>query len=220
MEETMRKYIYILLLLLLIGCAPLSRYVSHADLPITDNFSADCGWPSGENNIFAYGCEQGAYRLRLKKPGPVHIWRGYGLGVQDVSAEVDATVVSGRGTDPGQALLGIGCLSDVKLGYVTILNTNGAWAIMRLDKEFIPLASENKPGRIQRLARTNSLRIVCSRGSEATTVVSFWVNGQKVSSAEDKQGYKLFNGFLLYTDTWPGEVVFERFVASKPVLPF
>jgi len=182
----------------------------------TDNFSDDCGWPSGETEKFSYRCEQGAYRMRLKKPGPVHVTRNFGWYAQAVSVEVDATVASGRGTEPGAALLGIGCLTDESHGYVTVLKTDGTWAIMRLKKDFTQLAGTNEAGGIPGLGRTNHLRIVCAGGRGKASVVSFFVNGQKVGSVEDKQGYAPFNGVALYTDTFPGVVVFERFAAREP----
>ncbi len=182
----------------------------------TDNFSDDCGWPSGETEKFSYRCEQGAYQMRLKKPWPVHVTRNFGWYARAVSVGVDATVASGRGTEPGAALLGIGCLVGPARGYVAILRTNGAWAIMRVEKDFTQLAGTNNPGEISGRGPTNRLHIVCAGGSGKASVVSFFVNGQKVGSVEDKQGYAPFNAVTLYTDTFPGVVVFERFAAREP----
>lgn len=184
----------------------------------TDNFSDDCGWPRGETEIFSFRCEQGAYRMRPKKPGPVHVSRNFRWSARSLSVEV--TVASGRGITPGATLLGIGCLVDPARGYVAILRTDGAWAIMRLEKDFRQLAGNlagtNNPGEIPGLGRTNRLRIVCAGGSGNASVVSFFVNGQKVGSVEDKQGYAPFNGVLLYADPFLADVVFERFVAREP----
>lgn len=184
--------------------------------PSADDFAGDCGWPTGENQIFSYGCDQGAYRMGLKKPGPVHVKRNFGWGVQGVNIEVDATVASGRGSEPGAALLGIGCLTDWRQGYLTILNTDGAWAIMRFENGFTQLAGTNKAGGISGLGRANRLQIICENTSSETNIVTFLVNGEKVGSAENEHGYALFNGAMLYTDTFPGVVVFERFVTRDP----
>jgi hypothetical protein len=210
-------YVAALPLLSAMGCAPRTL-----TLPITDNFPADCAWPRGEDHIYSYGCDQGAYRVRLKKPGPVNIKMGFIPRSSAVSAEADATVVSGKGTEPGKknADLGIGCLYDSNQGYVVIMGTDGSWAIMRLDgNQFIQLAGTNEPGQIPGLGRTNRLRIVCDdKGMfvAANSVISFFVNGNKVGSAEStKPPYgQQYRGFMLYTDTWPGEVAFERFAAD------
>lgn len=187
-----------------------------ASLPIADDFFGDCHWPSGENERMWFGCDRGAYRLRLKKPGPNHIPQNFGLSTPAVRAEVDASVTSGRGTEPGSALLGIGCLSDRWHGYIGILRTNGAWAIMSIKKDFTPLAGTNTAGAITGLARTNRLSVVCARENGKATLVSFFVNGRKVGSVKDEPGQARFNGVVLYTDTFPGDVIFERFVVRAP----
>jgi tetratricopeptide (TPR) repeat protein len=185
-------------------------------LPIADNFPGGCGWPSGEIESFSYGCEQGAYRMRLKKPGPVHVMQNFSLEVRAVSAEVDVGVDSGTGTDPGRALLGLGCLTDENHGYMVMLKTNGTGGIVRFSRDFTPLAGQNKAGGIQELGRTNRLRVVCDGRGEKVTRISFYVNGRKVASAEDEQGYRWFNGFVLYADTFPGVVTFGHFFAGRP----
>lgn len=183
---------------------------------LTDNFPDDCDWPSGETDEFSYGCEEAAYRMHLKKPGPVHVTRNFAWHARAVSVEVGAAVVSGRGTEPGAALLGIGCLTDESRGYLGLLTTAGGWEIARLDKDFTPLAGTTEPGETLGLGQMNRLRIVCAGERGKPTVVGVFVNGEKVGSIEDKQGYAPFNGVALYTDTFPGEVIFERLVAREP----
>ena len=178
----------------------------------TENFSDRCGWPSGETQVFSYGCQQDSYRMSLKKPGPVHVTRDFGWHARAVTLEVDATVLSGRGTEAGQAVLGIGCLGDQDRGYVAILKTDGTWALMRLGKGFIPLAKGNEPAAMARSGRSR-IGIVCSSGNGNVNLISFTLNGQKIGSAEDKEGYGPFSGAALYADTFPGVVVFQRLVA-------
>ncbi len=195
--------------------ADLLRARGRAALPITDDFSGDCHWPGGEIQGMSFGCDRGAYRLRLKTPGPYHIHQNLGLSASGVIVEVDASVTSGRGTEPGKALLGIACLSDPWHGYIGILQTDGGWAIMRLDKDFTQLAG-NGAGSVIGLARTNRLSVACARENGTATLVSFFVNGRRVGSVRDHSGQTPFNGVALYTDTFPGDVVFERFVARAP----
>jgi hypothetical protein len=189
----------------------------NTSLPIREDFAGDC-WmgPIGETKQFAFGCDRRAYRLRLKRPGPVHVTRNFALDASAVSAEIDATVASGRGTEPGAASLGIGCLVDHRRGYVAILRTNGAWAIMRLDGSFTQLAGTNVAGAVPGNGRTNRLRVDCAGASGEATVVRFFVNGLAVGTAADPERDARFNGIALYADTFPGEVVFERFSARAP----
>lgn len=86
---------------------------------------------------------------------------------------------------------------------------------MRLEKGFTQLAGTGAGGGIPGLGRTNRLRAVCAGRSGEATVVRFFVNGRKVGSVEDRQGYRSFNRFALYADTFPGVVVFERFAARE-----
>jgi hypothetical protein len=204
------------LLLVCSGTPEQKLTAPRSTLPISDGFAGECKWPVGEMDSFSYGCEQGAYHMHLKKAGPVHVVGAFGLEAQAVSAEVDARVDSGAGTEPGRALLGIGCLTDDSHGYVAMMKTDGTWSIVRLRRGFTPLAGNNKPGSVPELGRTKRLGIVCDGKSENVTTVTFFVNGQTIGSADDKQGYRWFNSFALYADTFPGEVVFQRFAARRP----
>src|SRR5262249_42198236 len=73
------------------------------------DFPEDCPLPKGETGSFAYGCEQGAYRMRLKRPGPVHVPGTLGLSAPAISLEINVAVMSGLGTQPGNTIMGIGC---------------------------------------------------------------------------------------------------------------
>jgi hypothetical protein len=178
-----------------------------------DNFSDHCGWPSGETEVFSYGCEEGSYRMSLKKAGPVHVTRNFNWHARTVTLEVDSIIASGRGTEAGQALLGIGCLADQNRGYVALLKTDGTWVIMRLEKGFTQLAKGNEPVRMPWPSR-NRIGIVCTSGPDKNaSLIRFTLNGQKIGSAEDKEGYGPFSGAALYADTFPGVVLFQRLVA-------
>jgi hypothetical protein len=140
----------------------------------------------------------------------------FGWEATAVSVEVEAGVVSGRGTDPaGGANLGIGCMSSRSSGYAGGVGTNGAWAIMRIDRALTPLANA-LPGTLTTRSGTNRLRLVCSRLDDATTVVKFAVGGEEVGVVRDTHRAERFNGVLLYADTFPGVVTFERFDARRP----
>jgi len=196
--------------------AALLRERVPATLPMTDNFADDCRWTSGENPTFSFGCEHAAYRLHLKKAGPVHVTQNFDWKTRAVSAEIDVTVESSPGAAAaGKALVGIGCLARPDSGYVGVLGTDGGWAIMRIAGGFTQLAGPNTPRAITGLRATNRLRVVCARGNRGATVVTFFVNDTEVGWVADESGSAPFNGVALYTDTFPGVVRFEHFAARK-----
>ena len=140
---------------------PFLKSVQFTPIRRTYTFPNDCKLPRGDTDIFSYGCEQGAYRMRLKKPGPVHVTGELGLNAQAVSLEVDAAVTSGLGTEPGKAMIGIGCLAGPQRGYVALVKTNGTAGIVRFEGNFIPLTGSNHPGDVSLPGPTVRLRISC-----------------------------------------------------------
>ncbi len=214
---------------LLLACAGTPR----ATLPMRDDFAgATCGWPRGEYPALDVACEAGSYRWTLKETGPFHVGRTLGLRSRAITFEVDATALSGKGTEPGQAAFGIGCLAlhgsplgtgYAHHGYVAMLRTDGGWGIIRYDFDtlagndlpFIPLAAANQPGAVPALQGTNRIAITCAR-QEKATLVRLTVNGRTVSSVEDPDGYDTFYGVYLWADTFPGQVAFARFQAREP----
>src|SRR5262249_14445147 len=106
------------------------------------DFPEDCKLPKGETASFSYGCEQGAYQMRLKKAGPVHVATTLGLSAPEISLEINVAVTSGLGTQPGNAMIGIGCIADRDRGYVALIKT-ASGGIVRLEGDFVPLRSLN-----------------------------------------------------------------------------
>lgn len=202
-----------------VGLSTFLESRGRSTLPLAERFADDCPWSSGENANFAFGCDSGAYRLHLALAGPVHVAQNFGWDVPSVISEVDATVESGRGTETGKALVGLGCLASRRTGYVGIVNTNGSWAIMRLDGEFLQLAGSNDVNAVPGLATTNRLRIDCAREDSGGITITFFANDRTVAAVSDASGPDRFNGVFLYTDTFPGLVAFERFTARVPPGP-
>jgi len=196
---------------------PFLKSLQFTPIRLTSTFPDDCKLPRGETEAFSYGCQQGAYRMRLKKPGPVHVTGTLGLSAQALSLEVDSAVTSGSGTEPGKAMLGIGCLTGPDRGYVALVKTNGGWGIASLEKEFIFLAGSNRSGEVSLSGPRAHLGISCVReSSKKASLITFFVNGQRVGSAEDRRDSGPFDRFALYADTFPGLVVFERLTVSVP----
>ena len=186
-------------------------------LPFATDFSASCPWATGETMEFAFGCEQGAYRMHIKRAGPVHVVQNFGLAATAVSAAVDAHVASGRSLEAG-ALLGVGCMTERWRGYVGVVATRGAWGVMRVKRmKFNQLAGSNESQLAGRLRQVNRLRLDCVAAPGGETAVSLYLNGQRIAAVRDREGLDRFNGFALYTDAFPGDVVFDDFAASSAV---
>lgn len=197
---------------------PFLKSLQFTPIRLTTTFpEGDCKLPRGETEAFSYGCQQGAYQMELKKRGPVHVTGTLGVGAHALSLEVDAAVTSGAGTEPGKALLGIGCLTDPDRGYLAIVRTDGRWGIMRLEGEFTQLAGSNRPGAVALSGSKAHVSISCvGESTKKATLVTFFVNGQNVGSVEDRRDSGRFNRMALYADTFPGLIRFERLVVTIP----
>lgn len=221
---------------IVVGCVSILAVVgvvagrSTASLPLADDFSGACSWPSGENvrppADFSYGCAGGQYRLHLRRGGAYHITQGLDLHVAAVKFEIDAVVRSGRGTavrvQPPSALLGIWCMRDSDNGYAMLVGTNGTDAVVRVDHErFRYLVADSTPGSVAGLdGRTPPgvvhLGIVCASEPDGSTLVGSFVNGRLLHGYRDRGAGGEFRGVGVYANTYPGVVAFDRFRAARP----
>src|SRR6478672_3839695 len=110
-----------------------SRSVRRGLLPASPSQAADdgtcsaCGVPLPADARFTapanfdYACSGGAYVLTLHNTGAYHVTQPVGVTTDAVKYEVDASVMSGRGTRPRvsrpSALLGIACMPGDDHGY-------------------------------------------------------------------------------------------------------
>jgi hypothetical protein len=197
-----------------------SSTASDTTLPLADSFSSGCSWPIGANDhIFTYGCADGAYRMTLKKTGAVNVIQWFGLHAPAVTGEIDAAITSGRGTVPGNATLGIGCLTDDQHGYVAMTSTSGhhseIWYLQG-DGQLHLLAHGRDSTKAPFIANPHLLRIVCASTESRSTSIGFFVNNKLALATDDRHGLNEFNGFFLYANTYPGTVLFDRFAARTP----
>jgi ankyrin repeat protein len=193
-------------------------------LPVAFDFSGQCRWPVGDTSRFSYGCLGDAYRLHLNEAGPVHVVANLGVEATSVRVEVQTRVETGRSTEPGAALLGVGCMSERWAGYLAFVRTNGAWAIMRLEGKFKQLAAANAPSpRSVPADRPYALALECHNDPGGDTQVAFWVDGVRVGSASDPGRSAAIRGAALYADAFPGTVAFDDLVVrdldQRPSLP-
>jgi|SRR5579859_2602578 len=189
-----------------------------------------CAWPMGEGNGCNWTCDnRGAYRWTVRGRQDYQVRKDLGLDTATVTMEVDVTVLNGEAAKPGGAGFGIGCLSRrggitnpgrTHNGYLGLVKTNGAWAIMKYvhitltgEDKFIQLTGTNEPGTIGPIQATNRIGITCSSEQGiGPTVVSLSLNGQGVKTVTDSdENFNRFFGATLWVSSLPGDLVFERF---------
>lgn len=209
----------------------LLTYLVEADrqkLPVSEDFSGQCIWPVGSNHTapanFEYGCNREKYVLTVHNDGAYYITQSVGVTADAVKYEVDASVMSGRGSrprvSPPSALLGIACLPRERRGYAGLVGTNGTTEIARWAGDFTGVAGHSEPGSVAGMYGTTRpgtvhLGIVCARQGDGT-LVGLYVNGVLTDAYRDRTGYRSFRQVAVYTDTYPGTVGFDSFRASAP----
>jgi hypothetical protein len=198
------------------GCS-LPTDAAPATLPIDDDFSGDCTWPTGDNSHLSLACTGGVYRLTAKVPGrhAYHATLDYRLGASTVRAEVDAREIgeadsAGRGT-----VMGIGCLTDVNHGYLAAVGTDGSWGIARVNHDLTWIAGTDNPGALAEVSSTR-VGIDCTTKRGRPAIISLLVNGRRVSSVADDHAYAPFNDFMLWSSSYPGRIEFDWFAARRP----
>ena len=207
-------------------------YLVDADrqqLPVSEDFSGQCMWPVGSNHAapadFEYGCSGATYVLTVHNKNAYYVSQPVGVTADAVKYEVDASVTSGRGTEPrvsrASALLGIACMPRERRGYAGLVGTNGTTEIERWAGEFTGETGHTESGSVAGMDGTSNpgtvhLGIVCDRQHDGTTLVGLYVNGVLTDAYRDATGYRSFRQVAVYTVTYPGTVGFDSFRASKP----
>ena len=214
------------------GIVVFLTYLVEADrqqLPISEDFSGQCMWPVGSNHAagadFEYGCSGETYVLTVHNKDAYYVSQPVGVTADAVKYEVDASVTSGRGTEPrvspASALLGIACMPRERRGYAGLVGTNGTTEIERWAGESTGKTGHTEPGSVAGMDGTANpgtvhLGIVCARQHDGTTLVGLYVNGVLTDAYRDAAGYRSFRQVAVYTATYPGTVGFDSFRASKP----
>jgi RNA polymerase subunit RPABC4/transcription elongation factor Spt4 len=198
-------------------------------LPVSQDFSGPCAWPVGSNHrgpaSFEFGCSGDTYVLTVHNRDAYYVSQPVGVTADAVKYEVDASVTSGRGTQPRvsrpSALLGIACLRRERLGYAGLVGTNGTTEIERWAGGFTGQTGHAQSGSVAGVDGTSNpdpvhLGIVCARQGDGTTLVGLYVNGVLTDAYRDRTGYRSFRQVAVYTATYPGTVAFDSFRATKP----
>ncbi|MFL6051100.1 MAG: double zinc ribbon domain-containing protein [Gaiellales bacterium] len=214
------------------GLVGFLTYLVEADrpkLPVTEDFSGQCLWPVGSNHAapanFEYGCNGETYVLTVHNKDAYYVSQPVDVTADAVKYEVDASVTSGRGTEPrvspASALLGIACMPRERRGYAGLVGTNGTTEIERWAGQFTGVTGHSDPGTVAGMDGTTRpgtvhLGIVCARQHDGTSLVGLYVNGTLTDAYRDATGYRSFRQVALYTATYPGTVSFDAFRATKP----
>jgi hypothetical protein len=143
--------------------------------------------------------------------------------VRSLSVSTDTTRRAGPKTvGIGKFLIyGVGCWRSQAEGYLFLISPDGAWAIEKATKASstpATLAESETPNAIPGLATTNRIRGVCVGGGQEPTTLALYVNGNRIGSAEDPNGFDSFPGFGFSVLSIQGgtDVRFDNLIARVP----
>jgi hypothetical protein len=213
----------ILGLVLAAACSGCGGAEKPSGLPLKDDFS-DCssGWSTDTDEFVSLSCTGGAYRILIKNPQPQTARIFFSEGVQSLSIGADTTRHAGPTTfGMGTFLIyGVGCWRSRAEGYVFFISPSGAWGIEKAKGRSTPttLAEGETANAIPRLATTNRIRGVCVGGGQEPTTLALYVNGSRIGSAEDPNGFDSFSGFgfSVLSSQRGTDVRFDNLIARVP----
>lgn len=212
---------FVLASLVVAGCGGSSKPTS---LPVKDDFS-DCstGWSTDTDKFVALGCTDGAYRVSIKNPLlPQNARIFFGKGATSLNIEADAARRAGPRKVGGNEFLafGVGCWASLVHGYLFIISPDGFWGIEKITSGSsvpMPLAESVTTDALPGLMATNRIRGVCVGGGPKATTLALYVNGERIASAEDPDGFGSFPGFgfFVFSSASGADVRFDNLVARE-----
>lgn len=181
---------------------------------LTDDFSQE-KWATGAR-AFGSFYDDGEYHMRYTVAGNYVVIYGPeedGYYTQDATVKVTARSVDGKSPDNGYGLVVHGELKDGKLEDYAFLIVNeevGGYSVVQHQgsKEII-LVQPARSSAIRTGTTPNQLEVRIKG-----TQLSFYVNGQYVTSVTDTTGYK--TGRVGFYTSNGGEVAFDDLVIEKP----
>jgi hypothetical protein len=203
-----------------------------ADIFVQDDFSDPAsGWPkdNGETALLDYG--DGGYRILIKAPGPRDARLSFGLPVEAVSIEADATERAGpysSGQIDEYEFHGVACWGaegesdDLELGYKFVLTPESHYGILRDDQSddgLVTLAEGDLDS--VGYGTTNRIRGDCTTGGGGSTVLVLYVDGRKIAQARDPDGPERFPaiGLTVETSEVGTDILFDNVLARNPRAP-
>jgi hypothetical protein len=205
------------------GCGGMEK-PKPSGLPLKDDFS-DCssGWSTDTDEFVSLNCTGGAYRILIKNPQPQNARIFFSEGAPSLSVETDTTRRAGPRTVGIDRFLvyGVGCWRSQAEGYVFLISPDGAWGMEKATKGSsrpTTLTESETPNAIPGLATTNRIRGVCVGGGQEPTTLALYVNGNRIGSAEDRNGFDSFPGFgfVVLSSQGGTDVRFDNLVAREP----
>jgi hypothetical protein len=168
-------------------------------LPYSDDFSGDCKWAEAENDLAEAACTDGAYVLRLKKPGQEGSAVFLSKPVEALRVEADARVLNEPSADPEEfTTFAIGCFSGEETnddggpagpGYIFGVTREGGYVVLRdpggaEDREVL---DDGEAGSLQLDADgVTTITGDCVRRT-ADVLLVLHVNGQRVEVVDDRR---------------------------------
>ena len=201
----------ILLLALLAGCL---GGTDAAELPLAEDFSGSCEWPTSWDGVKRGECADGVYRFELSEPGgPYTAWRE--VEPSSFAVEVEGTVDLPIGGRADRRSVGLGCWTGVGgSGYLFTVSGDGraivfeerpATGLTAVFEQTTPLPAFRLPAR---------LRARCTGGPSGVTL-SFSVNGAPIEIPAISRPSGAFSvvGFAAWTDDPETTIVLDDFAA-------
>jgi serine/threonine protein kinase len=169
------------------------------------------GWPTGSNEIGAYGYEAGAYRITISQPGEL-FWVTPARQASDAFFEVSAAFAGGS----SENYFGLVCrLQDANNFYYFVISSSGQYTLGKYEQGvFDPFLAQGWASSplIRKDQNANQLRAGCT-GDQLT----FSINGELLQEVRDQtftQGeYGLIAAALAEPRT---EIIFDDFKAYAP----
>jgi hypothetical protein len=203
-----------------------------ADIFVQDDFSDPAsGWPkdNGETALLDYG--DGGYRILIKAPGPRDARLSFGLPVEAVSIEADATERAGpysSGQIDEYEFHGVACWGaegesdDLELGYKFVLTPESHYGILRDDQsgQGLVILAEGDLDSVG-YGTTNRIRGDCTAGGGGSTLLVLYVDGRKIAQARDPDGPERFPaiGLTVETSEVGTDIFFDNVLARNPLAP-
>jgi hypothetical protein len=203
-----------------------------ANIFVQDDFSdPPSGWPKDNGEAALLDYADGGYRILMKAPGLRDARLSFGLPVEAVSIEADATERAGPYSSGqideyeyhGVACCGAEAESDrLELGYKFALTPESHYGILRDDESgqgLLILAEGDLD--FAPYGTTNRIRGECTAGDDRSTLLVLYVDGRKVARARDPHGPDRFPaiGLTVGTSEVGTDILFDNVLALNPRAP-
>jgi hypothetical protein len=203
-----------------------------ANIFVQDDFSDPAsGWPKADGEAALLDYADGGYRILMKASGSRDARLSFGLPVEAVSIEADATERAGpysSGQIDEYEFHGVACWgaegeSDrLVLGYKFALTPESHYGILRDDQsgQGLVILAEGDLDSVG-YGTTSRIRGECTAGGGRSTLLVLYVDGRKVAQSRDPHGPDRFPavGLTVGTSEVGTDILFDNVLALNPRAP-